>query len=570
MRRIAIMATMLMANSAVGQWNGWPLAENTNAYTWTAANKLYSPQSQLWYAAQERYVVKPDEENPGGALIGYTVPAGYSNAIVVTNGVTYTNIILLTTNIGISYSFTGSPTNYGDFVYTYSDLSGMHTATGSPTIVKLFQIGNITNTQSILIWMDYAIHDSYEFASDLRTIDQYVSTNPSVGGTYDTYFSTPAAGTYPSAFLDANRANIFYYEGIGITSNLTTNVWGWVTGSDNYNRDAMWFASPIRTQNYTLAESHYTGAWSFVDVNAFVQNIEEDNLAPAWNYDTWTNALTPVNFLVTGTVYGAWDWDGEAGSGVNVTRTTVATSETVAVSSSNGVLSGEWYDITGISSANSATNYNVFSIYYTNVPASYSWRWPAPYRRLYAENLDNIKTVINAMQWTDAGTLSWTADSANNQYIWTGNSTSSWADAKSVAEAAAPAVSTVNTLSESGTEGSYSAPTWTAVATTRKSKLVTPALPTNSQHQLNWYVKGTTNDIGIYDDFGYGVSNGYYQLFSTNTPTYDNVVTQAVGIGSTSFPPTWCAEPFVGTNTARGYKVNGQLGLSKWLFKFRN
>ena len=591
MRKLLVMATLLMATSAAGQWDGWPLKANTNASTWTEANKNYAPISQLWYAAQERYVAAPGFYAYGGVLPGqparaklyYTLPAGTNLSYTTNNGIVYTNILLVTTNITVSYSFDGSSSNYGDVVYSYTDMGGTHTATGKPGLNTRSQDvgGDISYTilQQVEWMLTYGNEDSD------RTMNLFVSTNPAVGGTYNAYLSTSVTGAYPTAFLGANPANLYYYENIGFATNLTTNIWGWVTGSSNYNFDMAYSVNPPRTQNWTLAESHYTGSWTFVDVGAFPgASLRETELRPSWNYITGgTNQISSIPFLITGTVWSTWYY-GYTVNAWRPIRATVATSETVTVTGSNGVLSGEWRDITGISSASSGANTtDVFVVNYTNVPTAYISGAPFTYTvpfsnaKLYAENLDDFKRLINAMQWTDAGTLSWTADSANNQYVWTGISTNDWLEAVGACETSTPAVATANSLAESGTEGvcikfiypniSYR---WTATATARKSKLVTPALPTNTEHQINWYIRGTTNDIGTYDDFGYGVSNGFYRLFSTNAPTSDSIVTQAVGIGSTSFPPTWCDEPFDGTNTARGYKVNGQLGLSKWLFEFRD
>ena len=563
MRKFLVMATLLMATSAAGQWDGWPLKGNTNASTWTEANKNYAPISQLWYAAQERYVAFPSEEDPGGMSLTYTLPAGTNLEAVVTNGITYTNVLLVTTNVAVLYEFTGSPTNYGDIVYSYTDIGGAHVSTGKPGLVA-------DGTYSILSFIEYAFTYWDNSVTELSAIERFLITNAATGGTMDSYFATSAAGTYPSAFIEGNMANLYYYEDVGFATNLTTNIWGYVTGSSNFNYNAAFRVNPPRTQDWAMAESHYTGTWAFVDVGTFPgSTLREGWQGPSWRYlSGGTNPIYSMPFTITGTIWGAWSF----GAGTfRPVRATVATSETVTVTSSNGTFSGEWYDISGISCPSNAPNTtDVFIVYYTNVPTAYIASTPFRNRRLYAENLDAFQRLINAMQWTDAGTLSWVADAANNEYVWTANSTSSWADAKSVCATSAPAIATANTLAESGTEGSYNGSQWSATATARKSKLVTPSVPTNTSHQINWYVKGTTNDIGTYDDFGYGVSNGFYRLFSTNDPTSDSIVTQAVGIGSTSFPPAWCDEPFVGTNTARGYKVNGQLGLSKWLFRFRN
>ena len=479
-----------MATSAAGQWDGWPLKGNTNAATWTEANKLYAPISQSWYAAQERYMVAPAEEDAQlqSLSLTYTLPAGTNLQPVVTNGVTYTNVLLLTTNVVVSYRFNGSSTNYGDIVYSYTDIGGTHVSTGKPGLV-------VDGGYSILTYINHALTFWDESVTETKTVDQFTSTNPSAGGTYDSYFSTSVMGVYPSGFLAANLANIYHYENVGFATNLTTNIWGYVTGSGQFpyyfNLFGFFGINPVRTQRWTMAESHYTGTWSFIDIETFPASTPKENDLPicAWRYKTGgTNQIQSLPFLVTGTVWSVPAVWTSSAPYAGLSRVSYGTSEVVTVTSSNGTLVGKWNDITGISCSSNAPNTtDVFVIYYTNVPIAHNPYGAVPFRnrRLYAENLDAFQRFINAMQWTDVGTLSWVADAANNEYVWTGTSTNNWLDAVDVCATSAPAIATANTLAESGTEGSYNGSTWSATATARKSKLVTPSVPTNTSHQIN-------------------------------------------------------------------------------------
>ena len=79
-------------SSAQTEWDGFPLAANTNARTWWMADQAYQPVSQLWYAVVERALIT------GGENDGETYVDLMTAFNGITGGIYYTTIDIGRTN----------------------------------------------------------------------------------------------------------------------------------------------------------------------------------------------------------------------------------------------------------------------------------------------------------------------------------------------------------------------------------------------------------------------------------------------------------------------------------------
>jgi len=164
----------------------------------------------------------------------------------------------------------------------------------------------------------------------------------------------------------------------------------------------------------------------------------------------------------------------------------------------------------------------------------------------------------------DQGTY-WMNVDSNNYLSYSGNSTSSWADAKS--EAAMNVVTSTSSYGPIvGTRGTYNSDTatWAAYALSRQSALVRLGFCDVIGHDVSFYSYALTyaDTNGIFDDNGFDVVETNWFMFDNFGLTTNASVTSSV-IGQLTIG-TWCDAPTVGTPaTSRGFYYgsgNGDYG----------
>jgi len=551
---LVIAASTLLPLVAQAQWDGFPLSE-TNAHDWDTVMDSFGGVSQLWWSASERWDVAPSDNGDSFDLSDTRIAyAGYTNDVFTTNSWTYTNRYLVYTNLTrpVRFDF-GNATNFGPWEYTYTDPSGTYTNSA----------GFFLNGQFIYEW-DASVFNSEDGASDQTMCEKFISTNQ-IGsdGTFDDYFAlVDGAGETPSTWPLNSRVGLLNREGIGYTTNLVTNAWGFIQSTGAQADDAAWFTRATVEAPWSLAQAAWTGSWTFVDLQEFDRDFfDTENLPVVRLIAGGTNAITNLNVEIQGSyldTYSDW-WINDAQELQPVSNAT----ETVSLSDTNWTACTlPWYGITNMVMTNSAFNTgDVVIVSWTNDITTYGQFDPefdglGPHvlKRIH---LDERYRAYRAMRISEeAG--DWTADSiTNNRYSWTGSG-DSWAAAKTDCEAAVPAISSVDSFPEYYTKGSRVGDTWTAVAVAVKAKVVTSGTATNYAHGLMWYGKVTAFDSGIdtatFDNQGFSWKTNQYQLLDTNAPTYGASVTSSAFYGDTTFPPNWCDEPQTTNATSKGWE----------------
>ena len=340
-----LSSVLCLPPPAFAQWNGFPLATNSAAFDWYAVRTNFNPIGQLFSGAVERaaaagvstsaVVVETWTFYAGTNLVATNIVT--TNAeIVVTN--TYTNVMILTTNVTTTNCI--SPV-----LYSYTDDSGAHSATGYPYLSNYFM---------------YKLDKLIE-----ATVPYYVLTN--AGGSY-------------AAYLQAN-GDAFPME--SMTGLLTRLDIGHVAT----NGLAEWSRRAPTTSNWVLAESHYTGAWSFAYVQTFGTNFYEQGVLPVLRFlpALSTNAIpASLSATLSGVRYNTNTWALASGT------------ETIAISLTNQPLSNAWYSVTNIALNQSAVTGDVFAVLFTNeIPIFGNWEF-----EIDAQALDERQQALNALRWT--------------------------------------------------------------------------------------------------------------------------------------------------------------------------
>lgn len=388
MKRIIILIFFFIVQTADAQWTNFPLSENnTNAYNWDNCKTNWlqliaaTREKSTWFLGETNFLLTAT----------YTVPAGYTNAVIVYNGHTFTNRILCYTNIAMT-NLTLTP-------YTYTDAEGSHTATGYPYITQA------------------------EFASLDSQIDGLIPLFTMTNLAATDWFGTKGTNDlYPSDFPMCSRAALFDSLGIGYVTNKVTDAWNFIT-----NGDAYYTRYPVSTSKWFLTELAYlsNGCWA--------TNIIGSNALRY--YET----VKPVAIFYAGIVAGSprtFTLYGEAL--VTSNQTVTNKTELVTVSpSSTTALTELWYRITNITASANGETGCVFAVLYTNPHPVYG---DAPYE-IYAKDLDERWKVLNSLRWTRAA-ANWTRGKngmINEGYSWEGptDPPSTFADAVAMAEAGA-------------------------------------------------------------------------------------------------------------------------------------
>jgi len=544
MIKISIMFLILAPVMAVAQWEGFPM-QGTSSLTWAQSAEQYRPMGQIFTGIQERCIVSDVSEL--SIVESWIAYAGTNTNTQVVGSITYTNSILVTTNIVTTNQI-------GPFSYQYDDLSGSHTATGFPFI-----------TRNMIFKMQSKTKDLYDS-------DVWVSTNP-VSGTVGSYFASDVTNAYPDDLPIESFAGSLSRQGLGYTTNMTTNIWGFTTGGDG-----LFTRMPETTNNWTLGESHYTGAWIYVDNSLFDTNYLDSSVFPILQYRNGgggTNELTTLDVTVSGfrlnTPLG----------------TTNATTESVTITATNTTLTNQWYDVTNITISAAAMNTNdVLALVWTNDIVLYG---AAPFM-LYAEDVDELQQMINALQWTELeegpgeGDFRWYSEEAK----YYGQSTNSWSAVKTICETNvissfdytnltySPKMATFGSLITNwiGSELDL----YAAYSIERRARALMYSESTNYAKAIDLYMIGTicTHDnaeipgggapwlrsSGYHDEFtnnGTAIEQGYRALVVSSASDLSSVSTSA-WYGLSSFP-SWCNEPTALTNAwSKGFRNTAASG----------
>lgn len=519
----------------------------------------------------------------------------------VTSGETYTNTMMLDIYYGlverheIKSDYTDANTFGNDFTGTYQAFTGISSAVSILTN-GIYIVTNSLDTpiyESVTLTNDACfipfVHEGYTnlphvmrshvvAMDDIDTLP-YIQFWESDGeGLFEQYLNDAIADTNSTTDnfpYIANPGVILTYTNAGYVTNRTYDALGTVDGSYwTYTRQ------PPTTQNWNLAEgyvitSNTTGfrANTPLDYNHFGDEV------PTLVYTAGgTNAYQSATWLIEGTVFDQLD------SATQRTTTpdnqpTHATNETIVMAATNLVnLTYVWHNITNMSTTSTLTNTgDTWSVVYTNKVALYgSSDWV-----LDATDINERLSVVDGMRWT--GNDEDLVGVANKG--WIGQSTTSWAEAKSLAEGgtiSGPWIVGSDSVACQFTLGwkfngagpglfVWQAQAFTALSTLKVSPDVfkgtnmfsadiytkcTVGHPTAQGTSTNWsYVLNT------YDHDWMDSTNQYYakKEAALTLGTVSNIFMGlpkygAIYLGSTNFPD-WCAEPGVGAPSAEGYTI---------------
>jgi len=561
---MAVSIIMAIPATALAWGDEWPLSECTNAFEYYTPREQYGVVSQLVWGTFERFLADPVVEITKSTFtLTFSGTSSQTSLVtVVTNGdvvTTYTNWYNTETNVSLTVVSTNPVTwtNLNPYVYTYAST----TVTAYPSLSASFF--------AALVREMFREEDD---ADDLSQCENYVATNFMVGGNYNTYLAREdGSGNSPDDFPMNSRAGIFYRDGIGYTNSpLSTNFWGLVNGGESY-----WTVAPSNAGHTTLYESHYTtNGWTNYAMSGYGAAYDADagsaslvrnntNIMPVLRYGKGgTNAHVNFDVIVQGT---AFQWTNRA-----QWSTKIATSETVTVIGATQALSESWYAVTNMVITNTPADTHdvVWAEYQAGDTFYYT---PNFIDRLSDDVLDEYWRAIKALIYTRT-TPTWTAKGSGNCYVWSGDSTSSWAAAITAASNATPVVTTNDGAPECYFQG-YQPATghWYVVVQSMQAWPVVTA-DTNAARAFDHYFSGKdpTAPAGggatqtEYTNCGTGILKGKLSYISADAATVAGTVTSGTAIGSISWPEDYTDEPGVGSNFVQGFVVLDSRTLVKW------
>jgi hypothetical protein len=353
---------LLIPLAASAQWTGFPFRVNTMSNTYDSFQLVqdYRPFHQINSALVERCsvagIAAPTNIQYWSGLWAGTNQSIVTQVVgVVTN--VYTNWVTLITNAWTTNVM-------GGFEYQYTDYSGAHTTTGYTYLTHDYLVAVDTKIQA-LCTAGFIVTNYESFLTNRNVVD----TKP------------PEWADLKDSFV-----NIMQREGIGYTTNLTTNAWGLISGGT-----ANFTHSPASTNRFVLAQTAHRSntVWDFHSIKTNDANMYDTSKPMVQYFPAGTNAFSAFSVTITGTVLT-----------VASSQTIAPTSEVVSITSSNGVsCSGQWWAVTGITCTTQPPNTgDCVEVVYTNTRAVYSdWPWDLSD---IARDLDERWTVINALQWT--------------------------------------------------------------------------------------------------------------------------------------------------------------------------
>ena len=548
---ILFAACIVGTPPALADFAGFPLADGAN-YTWYEAREVYNPIGQIYSGIVERCEVTTI--TAPNIVQTWTVSAGSSNQVVGA----YTNVILLTDTITTTNQL-------GPFTYSYTDPSGTYTATGYPYVTRAFLNALDTTIDSLI--PKFASTNSQVFTSGTYDTDWF-------GVKYGWYWDNDGSLFYEHALNDfpaESKAGLFYREGVGYATNLTTNAYfysseAWVDGG------IAWYTrQPATTIDWLLSESHYTSnGFTFVDIGALDTRLYQD-IKPVVRYlQGGTNALSAVSLTIQGSAL------------VLSNQSTVATSEVVSVSATNTACTVQWYDITNITSASTSANTgDTYSVIYTNEVVLYGDR---PYR-LYAADLDERAAVLGALTHAiGEGPIvqNWTYNATNYHKRGDSISENTAAEARTEAENDYDYGSGSLNLIANAFVVREGANDWDATIEKTINKVTVTNLSTSLPNTLHIYAENMPQGLSYqswtntlegwqYDDDGEGWPSN--QIARIDTISNTNALNGISGaeLGNLSLP-AWPSTDPPDTNDAinlRGFQSNLEGIIIEWDFDYK-
>jgi len=370
-------------------------------------------------------------------------------------------------------------------------------------------------------------------------------TYPSGNADLEAYFANAVVNTNtsrtngPQSLVNCNKAAIMEYAGIGYTSNLSTNVYGAITGGDAY-----FLGHPAVTHNWVVAWSAHSSAgdWNFKQGKRFggtgpgtgIYYFEGTNFATVrgrmghYTNDTWSSIAIEIEGV-------AFKND--------ILNTTYASSETVDVYSTNGVACTQnWGHITNIyiTSTSEPTNIAIEVGYFGKFPL-----WGQQVDVLYAETMVERLKYLDALRWTQGGSP--VVDNGDSKTASGTNGTC--ASARSVVSAAWPGSWTPDNnnyvvTSHASTNGSIQ-PHWTANANRRRAEYAINGETNIAQVTpvTDFYFNFTSGHAGTYNDFDSiaGVNPLTFATFITDVAFSEGTNTIKTGfLGNSGIPSSAC------------------------------
>ena len=563
MRNVITMAIILTAATASAQWHDWPMDGKTN-HAYYGIQQAYNPVSQLWYSVAERAQVSGAQ---GQATLQWEADAG-TNVTITTNGTghVFTNVSLVTTTLTYTVSITDPTTNdiTSPLVYTYTDFSGLHTATSALPYLS----GEISPARQGVM---YAIDSWLHGTAPQQGVGRYVVTNHSVAGNFNDYFgNTDAEGDRPQDLPKYTWASLQYYEGYGFGTNYTSNSWGYITGSAVTN-DRAWFTHyPSNAVYWPIAEAVSDGTnWATKGIMTLGTNgavsparkgsyLTDPSIKPVLLYQHGTNNIASHDVTITGKVYKAvW---------TSLSRVLVDASETITATGTNDCTE-QWYSISSITVDDPANARDSYSVIYTNTLAMYA-EW-GEWQRLYAMCLDERWKRNHALLWTDASHaaagVDWVPDGIN-QYIYSGTS-NSYAGAQTEYINSSPSTSEIDLPPAFFIEASTDGTNYTITGTSRRAKpvLLGGTAITNYARKAEFYLMANAVQGGTFDGQGYDVIDNRYTNMVDSSIGISGAITSSAYVGILGLPVNFPAAPTVGTDRLIGWEMtNDILGLVRW------
>lgn len=470
------------------------------------------PMATLYTAIVERCELTG--VTPPAVVQTWECAAGSSNDVFFVTNITanatnithYTNIHLMTTNILTTNQFV-------PFEYSYVSPNESGTATGYPYVTR------------------YALHELDTTIDAL--IPEFTAASMMTNGTYNLWFSNcPPVSIHSKSkqgiVLDESKAGILARRGIGYATNFTTNVYGHVTGGD-----AWYTRQPPTIDQWLLAEAHYTGAWTFVDVGDFDTRYYGGDTPDVVYTPAGTNPVQAVSVTSSGLAL------------IESNQAAVVTTEVVVVSGTTTPTIERWYSVSNLAvTGGTPSTGDVVSVVW---PGTYPLYGDYPYR-LYAQDINERAHVLSLLTRTESSNVG-RLPTTNDMYgVGTSKTnTGSWAEAKTKAEEDYDFPGTMGaSFTRLGWQWSGTPHLIRYRASARNSKWTGfAASDTNHNPQIEYYVRSRLGDStnSLIEEYEF-TNNGHtnvtidhvWQFALFKVITDNTAATNEVECGSTNFP----------------------------------
>jgi len=467
----------------------------------------------------------------------------------------------ITTTLNIDAGTSNEVTWYTNALGVTNWVTNVHLLTESITV---------TNEISSFTWGTNTCHTwlRAEFVQSLdekiqELIPYFLATNQAgADGTFSNWFGlTNQAGAYPSELPVESKAGLFSRIGVGFTTNLTSNAWGFVDGGF-----ARWTRHPRSAPlEQVLGEAQYrTGAWTYVHIKSLERRMYSYDARPILRYyPSGTNALTPISCTITGPAIKLSD------------QSTFTTGEFVNITATNTACTVRWFYATDIAFTSAPPNTgDVFALMWTNAVPVYQYAADEELGWLSAENLDERRQVLDALRWTP-GVPVWALVSGNpTNDTWTGpgDNEVTWAAATNEADTGwgtygySNATVQVGALGYRKPGGNYDADLWAV-----RRKIYFPVAVTSIAHVAQIYVYARPpnvvsgiNTAQVFAALGEPFLDQQWILHQSWPESHSNHH-KGITIGTTNKPATWCTMPGgLGLDTSYGWAIHHKAAVLKW------